>query len=117
MSKRRGNIKKSSVNKTLTYAQTIRVKILPRPSSDSDSVSDDSPRKGRPLIPQYVWISEPHSVVFKMDVLTPIKTGFAGIVIGFAMVESLRVFAPRSSGRAVKNASLFDSRRGNIFRT
>ncbi|WP_207646250.1 hypothetical protein [Ruminococcus albus] len=32
------------------------------------------------------------------------------------MVDSLLVFAPRPSGRAVKNASLFDSGRGNISR-
>ena len=31
------------------------------------------------------------------------------------MIVSLRVVAPRSSGRAVKDASLFDSGRGNLF--
>ena len=32
----------------------------------------------------------------------------------FTVVDSLRAFAPRSSGRAVKDASLFDSGRSNI---
>ncbi|MBO4867565.1 MAG: hypothetical protein J5582_13570 [Ruminococcus sp.] len=36
-----------SVDKTNVHALSVCVNKLPRPSSDSDSVSDDSTRKGR----------------------------------------------------------------------
>ncbi|WP_074961424.1 hypothetical protein [Ruminococcus albus] len=63
-----------------------------------------------------VWISELHSAEFGADISSPIKSGFAGIITGFAMVKSLRVFAPRSSGREINERTAVDFRRGNISR-
>ena len=64
----------------------------------------DNQKNKRKLLIDLDGVLNNYDGSYDKDVIPPIKSDFACIVDGLLLIVSLRVVAPRSSGRAVKDA-------------